>query len=209
VARWKQRQEEEQARLEKRPWEMSKLMKVRDQQRLVVTNSLYDRLEGIFFLVLFGGSGVGAAIVWSLPLYGAFLFVAVSVGMGLFLCGHSVGKKTIIDKPSQSIAVETRPFLLFKRQHSISCSAVVSVVIDYELIRGRGAHDSWEVSLNTIGDKVSINHSRNREEMYALAHGISNYIGKEVEVNRGNEPDTYMFPTKTFENGKLPRDWKL
>ena len=210
VAQWKQRQEEDQARFEKRPWEMSKLIKVRAHQRLVVTKSLMDRLWGIIFLVILGGGGVGAAIVWSLPLYGAFLLVAVMVGMGLFICGYIIGKKTIIDKPSQSISIETRPFLLFKRQYSIPLSSVVNVVIDYERTKSNeGSHDSWEVSLNTIGDKVSINHSDNSGEMYSLARGISSYIGKELKVNRGNEPDPFMFPKKTFDSGNLPRDWKL
>ena len=48
-------------------------------------------------------------------------------------------------------------------------------------------HDVWQVSLDTGGEMVQIDHTTNRAEMSGLAYKISRFMGKEM-VDRSEPP---------------------
>ena len=97
--------------------------------------------------------------------------------------GGSFGNKVIIDKLTQNITVDSG-FLFFRRQRVIPFSDVRNIVIDYEQkVSEKRAHDAWKVSINNVGKKLKIDHTRNKASMFHLASEISSFIGTELVDN--------------------------
>ena len=123
----------------------------------------------------------------------AFLYppgaIVISVFLGLYSLGKIFGTKFIVDKLTQTVGIHERHFLLIHRQRVIPFRDVTRVDIDYKkkcdiwggqtLVR----RSAWQVSLNVSDEKVKIDHTTNKADMYNLASRVSNFLGKELVDN--------------------------
>jgi len=118
----------------------------------------------------------------------------------------------IVDRSAQSISMETRPFLFFRKRHIISFPSIISVDIDYRYkrIHSRGKGDTWRISLNTGNQrKANITVDRSNEEQYTfdLAELLSVLIGKEVREN-SSKPDPQQMEL-SFDIDHIPKNLNL
>lgn len=110
----------------------------------------------------------------------------------------SVLNKAVIDKRTESVTVERRYLFLIHRERIIPFSAVRSVVLDYHKhsFSGQGLPPGeWKVSLNTHGEKITIDSRDERNVMYNLADAISRIINKKLEI----DSDKASFSSTDFD----------
>jgi len=70
---------------------------------------------------------------------------------------------------------------------------------------GGGRPAKWELSLDIGGEKVSIDDSTNKWEMWSLAHWISQLIGKEM-IDRNGKGESRYDPKVSRE--EIVARWK-
>ena len=137
-------------------------------------------------------------------------------GQQLFVFKVGLTRKIVADRVTETVVMEDRfPFIFFPRQRIIPFSAVVDVFLDRHKRKdeyGNTVHVS-EVGLHVRGEKygnerVPIAEATDNVYIYNLASRISTSVGKKLIV-ASDKPESDMFPTKTFDGDKLPRDWKL
>ena len=87
-------------------------------------------------------------------------------------------KRIVIDKPTQTITIKERSWLLICRKRDIPFSDVRNVTIGYS--KDNDEDDIWSIYLD-IGEKLTIDYPSNKEKMLALANTISHFIGVELE----------------------------
>ena len=234
--------------IEKELWKVSKQVKKHDSQFIVIAPTLSGRLMAIliFSIAIFiGVMGVIGVInreasllsLLNFEIHGSLTFldqwlnpilIVISVGLILYSLLKLISHKTVMDKSTQSIMVQTSRFKYIPWKYNILFSEVRNVVIDYEQRSIGGGqerttyYDVWMVSLDIGGEKtrkVKICEASNQQtflpsftpspedEMHDLALGISKFIRKEFNIS-SYKPDP-LSPEKTFDMDKLPRDWKL
>lgn len=119
------------------------------------------------------------------------------------------GQEVIIDKSARNIILEERSLVGFRKQHVISFSLIISVVIDYRRknISITGKNDLWQISLNTSAieaPNVKIDCSSEEQYTYDLARAISVLIGAEVE-EQSVKPDP-LKQKLTFDIDHIPNN---
>ena len=98
-----------------------------------------------------------------------------------------IGKRIVLEKSTNSVILKAPSLLLVHQKRIIPFAEVNSVAITYESIYSGGQYGrhraGWQVSLNTGGQRVKIDHTTDRENMLYLADKISKFMGKEVVDN--------------------------
>ena len=157
-------------------------IKARDEQRLILAPSFSSRLKWIFWLVV--------AVALGVFLPPRVLGITISVVLGFYCLRKLIGKTVVIDKPTRSITVEERNFLLIPNRRVIPFMDVTRVVVDYH--PGDTNHRSWwDVYLDIGGKKFKIDSSTIEWSMWALGLKISELIGKEMIDKHGKDTSKY------------------
>ena len=161
-----------------------------DQKHMVLGLSTGDKINMTIGIV------IGISIIFLIQIYaqpllariiGTIIFTSFLIVIFLFSLGEN--KRIVIDKPTKTVTISYRSFLLARRQHNIPYSDVRSVVIQYESIQEtdmQSGGDSWSVDLD-FGNKFHIDHG-NKRDMFWLAYKISSFIGVELK-DKSAKPD--------------------
>lgn len=182
-------------------------IKERDSQHLVIEPRLREKLGNIPFLIV---GGIITFVVGASLSPGGYVLPVVFL---LFVFGLIIGKKVVVDKLTESITLETRPFVLIHKKHTIPFSSVNALRIDYEH-QGGGEHsagrDIWKISCDTGNKKVKIAFTTNIADGHYLANQISDLMGKEV-VDNSAKPEISLEGLKRgikriFRKGGNSRD---
>ena len=160
-------------------------IKEQDSQYLVIASTFGERLFGVFFTVF---AIIFLAVFFSLFFpnisMGLFdvLFIVVPIIFIYFGVWMLMGKRIVCDKSINSVILEAPNFVLIRKKRIIPFTDVKGVEITYKRISSgeRGSRDGWQVSLDTGGEMVKIDHTTKRENMLYLANTISMFIGKEL-----------------------------
>ena len=139
--------------------------------------------------------------------------IIISVFLGLYSLGKIIGTKFAVNKLTQTVGIHERRFLLIHRQRVILFRDITSVDIDYKKKWGLwGAQalvrrSAWQVSLNVAGEKLKIDHTTNKADMYNLASRVSNFVGKEL-VDNSEIPGTAFerFFREEYQKPSAPED---
>ncbi len=134
---------------------------------------------------------VPIVIAWFLP-WG----IVIAVIIVMYVVGELTSNKLVIDKPTKTITVEKRHFLLIHRRRVIPFSRVAlrGVTVEKKLSGGGGFYGggglpggasrvTWDVCL-TFGvpgvgiKKIRIDRGGNEREIRDIADEISNLLGK-------------------------------
>lgn len=118
---------------------------------------------------------------------------AILAVLGLYILGKIIGNRIIIDKLTESIVFEKRPFLLINRRRLIPLSSVRSVVIDYEpdALEIRMLNE-WKVYLD-VGEKLKLGVATNKANMLHLSSEISKFIERPLVDNSAKPVFTSLF----------------
>lgn len=145
-------------------------IKKRNSERLVIAPTLSAQLPWMVFLA--------AAILITFRV--SLVFIAISVVLGLYILGELITNKIVIDKPTESIVIEKRRFLLIHRQRVIPFSAVTAVRLRGGPVGEEGVErlGPWQLYLDIPGKRVKIAQGTGWEGM-GQASEISRLIGKE------------------------------
>ncbi len=158
-----------------------------DLQHLVIVNTFGERAFGVGFLVF--------AIILIYPLiriglltgFFGFLLLVVTLTFIYFGVRILIGRRIILDKSTDSVILESPSLLLIRKKRIIPFTDVKGVEIKYKKWTqggwfGQGGfdNDGWQVSLDTGGKMVKMDHRNNRENMSHLANKISKFMGKEL-----------------------------
>ncbi len=161
--------------------------KEEDSQHLVIVNTFGERAFGVGFLVF--------AIILIYPLtriglltgFFGFLLLVVTLVFIYFGVRILVGRRIILDKSTDSVILESPSLLLIRKKRIIPFTDVKGVEITHKKWTQGGwfgvggfDNDGWQVSLDTGGKKVKMDHRNNRENMSHLANKISKFMGKEL-----------------------------
>ena len=125
------------------------------------------------------------------------LFSVVGVVVILAILRALMGAKIVIDKLTQTVTISRPSFFLVSRQRVIPFSDVRSVVIDYKTLTSGGGdtvatwQDAWKVSLDISGKRFKIDHRTKKADMFYLASGISEFIGRELVDNSAKPEFTF------------------
>ena len=110
----------------------------------------------------------------------SFVFIVISVVLGLYILGELITNKIVIDKHTESIVIEKRRFLLIHRQRVIPFSAVMAVRLEGGPVGEEGVErlGPWQLCLDIPGEKVKIAQGTGWDGA-GQASEISRLIGKE------------------------------
>ena len=174
-------------------------IKEEDSQHLVITSTLGERLLGVFVAVAgisFLVSFLAVLFIFTARPTGFFkeyLFIGVPfivVNLIVIYIGvrRLMGKRIVLEKSTNSVILKAPSLLLVRQKRIIPFAEVNSVAITYKSIHSGGQYGGynragWQVSLNTGGQMVKIDHTTDRENMLYLADKISKLMGKEVVDN--------------------------
>jgi hypothetical protein len=164
-------------------------IKEEDSQHLVIVSPFRERLTGVFLLVF--------AIICTYPLVALVGFLPSFLGVLLFLVVPLIliyfgvrilmGRRIILDKSTDSVTLEAPTLLLPRKKRIIPFTAVKGVEITYKkwgqggwFGQGGFDNDGWQVSLDTGGKMVKMDHRPNRKDMLYLANKIGKFMGKEL-----------------------------
>jgi hypothetical protein len=160
-------------------------IKEEDSQHLVIVNTFGERAFGVSFLV-FAIIFIYPLVVLLMSLLGVLLIVVALIFI-YFGVRILMGRRIILDKSTDSVILESPSLLLIRKKHIIPFTDVKGVEITYKKWRrgdwfGQGGfdNDGWQVSLDTGGKMVKMDHRNSRENMSHLANKISKFIGKEL-----------------------------
>jgi len=192
-------------------------MKIKEQdgQRMVITPSSDDWGSTKFILVIAIAIGtlptiIMVAVGMSLNVEsdsGILMLVAgfllLGVGTALYALGKVVGKRVVIDRSTQTIIIEKRPFLLIHIKSVVSFSDVITVAIDEAALDGPSGpadkYPGWKVSIVIANRKFKIDHTGVEAKMRYLAEEIGKFIGKETANNLA-DPDIMANIDNIVEN---------
>jgi len=162
-------------------------IKEEDLQHILIVSPFGERAYGVGFLVF--------AIILIYPLtsiglltgFFGFLLLVVTLILIYFGVRILVGRRIILDKLTESVILESPSLLLIRKKRIISFTDVKGVQIRYKkwlqggwFGQGGFDNDGWQVSLDTGGKMVKMDHRNSRENMSHLANKISKFIGKEL-----------------------------
>ena len=154
-------------------------MKIKEQdvQHMVIGPTKGERFLGVLSLVL-----VIAIICFII--YLEFLSALPVVLIFIFYAGKMLFRRIVFNRPTDSVILEARHFMLIHKKRIVSLSAVTDVSIERkteEWWSQSVLRESWEVSI-FIGDKgIKIDRSRNESRMYDLRSQISTFIGNNTD----------------------------
>ena len=163
-------------------------IKEEDSQHLVIVNTFGEQAFGVLCLV-FAIIGIYLLVSLLTSLLGFLLLVFPLI---LIYSGVRIlmGRRVILDKSTDSVILESPSLLLTRKKRIIPFTAVKGVEITNTkwkqwtqggTFRQEGFDSGgWQVSLDTGGKMVKIDHRSNRENMSYLANKISKFIGKEL-----------------------------
>jgi hypothetical protein len=160
-------------------------IKEQDSQYLVIASTFGERLFGVFFAVI---GIIFLAVFFSSILpnasmgLGEVLFAAVPLVFVYIGVRRLMGKRIVCDKSIGGVILEAPDFVLIRKKRIIPFTDVKRVDITYKRISSgqSGSRDGWQVSLDTGGEMVKIDHTTKEQNMLHLAYTISRFIGKEL-----------------------------
>lgn len=159
-------------------------IKEEESQHLVIVSPFRERVTGVFLLVF--AIICSYPLVGFLPSFGGFLLV-VPLILIYFGVRILMGRRIILDKSTDSVILEAPTLLLPRKKRIIPFTAVKGVEISYKKWLqgawfGQGGFDNegWQVSLDTGGKVVKMDHRPNRKDMLYLANKIGKFMGKEL-----------------------------
>lgn len=161
-------------------------IKEEDSQHLVIVSTFVDRLFGVLFAVL--------GIIFLAPFFivqasptGFPVVLVIWIPLIIIYLGVRwlIGKRIVLEKSTNSVILKAPSLLLVRQKRIIPFAEVNSVEMTYKSIHSGGSYGpynraGWQVSLDTGGQMVKIDHTTNRENMLYLADKISKFMGKEV-----------------------------
>lgn len=174
-------------------------MKVTEDRsdRLVIASTSGERLGGVFFIVIpiiilavyFSGFSRDRPTSFFdiLAIVGGL--VAIYFGVRWFM-----GKTIVLEKSTNMVILEVPSLMLARQKRVIPFAEVNSVKISYKQrtwTTQAASPNAWQISLDTGGEMVRIDHRESKQSMLILAHKISGFMGKELIDNSGwrDNPD--------------------
>jgi len=156
-------------------------IKEEDSQHLVIVSTFGERfVVGVFYIGI--PSSVLAALVsvGNIPTKETisliFLVIVVTLIGIYFGVRRFLGKRIVLEKTTNSVILEAPSLLLVRQKRIIPFAEVNSVEITYKpMVTGDGSsRPGYQVSLDTGGQMVKIDHTTNED----LAYKIKMFIGK-------------------------------
>jgi hypothetical protein len=174
-------------------------IKEEDSQHLVIVSPFGERTIGVTLLVLaiiFIGPLVRylTILTYLVPLLMVFPLILIYFGVRILK-----GRRIILDKLTENVILEAPNLLLIRKKQIIPFTAVKGVDITYKTWGGwfgQGGfnNDGWQVSLDTGGKMVKMDHRPNRKDMSHLANHISWFMGKELVDRSAKKGPWFSYP---------------
>lgn len=154
-------------------------IKEQDSYHLVITPPLAQRVVVLLFL----GAAILGVVILVVSVGGFLLFPILFIAVFLYIAGHIIGKKFVLDKLTENITLEKRHFMVVNKRRVIPFSAITSVTIEYKERRSQsGSYDTWRVSLDIGDERIWVDQKSKQEDIYHIANEIGRFIDKKVAV---------------------------